>query len=168
NGARMICALIKAGVKVGITATSHKVIRNFLNAVLEAATDAGQVVQCVQKVDGDEEDRPQLTFVESNNEVFNALRGTCDVAAGTAWLWARPEAQDSVDVLFVDEAAQMSLANVLAVSHAGKNLVLLGDPQQLDQPTQGTHPEGTSVSALDYILHGQQTLGSETGLFLED
>ena len=123
-------------------------------------------MRCIQKVDGDEDDQPQLAFVESNDELFDALRGTYDVAAGTAWLWARPEAQDSVDVLFVDEAAQMSLANVLAVSHAGKSLVLLGDPQQLDQPTQGTHPEGTSVSALDYILNGQQTIGSEQGLFL--
>ena len=165
-GARMICSLVKAGAKVGITATSHKVIRNLLDAVLEASAGNGQAVRCVQKVDGDEDDQPQLTFVESNDEVFDGLRGTYDVAAGTAWLWARPEAEDSVDVLFVDEAAQMSLANVLAVSHAGKSLVLLGDPQQLDQPTQGTHPEGTRVSALEYILHGQQTIGSEQGLFL--
>jgi superfamily I DNA and/or RNA helicase len=71
-----------------------------------------------------------------------------------------------VDVLFVDEAAQMSLANVLAVSHAAPSLVMLGDPRQLDQPTQGTHPEGTSVSALDYILDGQQTIGADRGLFL--
>jgi superfamily I DNA and/or RNA helicase len=120
----------------------------------------------VQKVDGDEDDQPQLTLVGDNDEVFDGLRGNYSVAAGTAWLWARPEAQDSVDVLFVDEAAQMSLANVLAVSHAGRSLVLLGDPQQLDQPTQGTHPDGTNVSALDYILNGQQTIRSEQGLFL--
>src|SRR5437588_2115121 len=167
-GARMICALVKSGAKVGITATSHKVIRHLLNAVLEAAREAGQLMRCAQKVDGDEEDLPQLTFVESNDELFDALRGNYDVAAGTAWLWARPEAQDAVDVLFVDEAAQMSLANVLGVSHAAKNLVLLGDPRQLDQPTQGSHPEGTSVSALDYVLDGQLTIGAEQGLFLED
>lgn len=167
-GARMICALVKSGKKVGITATSHKVIRNLLDAVLDAATEAGQNVRCVQKVDGDEEDQPPLAFAESNDEVFAALHGSCDVAAGTAWLWARPEALDSVDVLFVDEAAQMSLANVLAVSHAGKSLVLLGDPRQLDQPTKGTHPEGTSVSALDYILNGQQTISAEQGLFLSE
>jgi uncharacterized protein len=71
-----------------------------------------------------------------------------------------------VDVLFVDEAAQMSLANVLAVSQAAPSLVLLGDPRQLDQPTQGTHPEGTGVSALDYILDGQQTISADRGLFL--
>jgi hypothetical protein len=68
-------------------------------------------------------------------------------AGGTAWLWARPEFEDAVDVLFVDEAGQMSLANVLAVSHAAKSIVLLGDPQQLEQPQQGSHPEGTDVSA---------------------
>jgi predicted RecB family nuclease len=165
-GARMIYALVKSGAKVGITATSHKVIRNLLNAVLEAGTETGELVRCIQKVDGDEDDLPQLHFTGDNDELFQALHGQCSVAGGTAWLWARPEAQDSVDVLFVDEAAQMSLANVLAVSHAGKTLVLLGDPQQLDQPTKGTHPEGTSVSALDYILHGQQTIRSEQGLFL--
>src|SRR5882762_3765810 len=167
-GARMICALVNARAKVGITATSHKVIRNLLNAVLEAATQAGQAVRCVQKADGDEEDQPHLAFVDGNDELFDALRGTYDVAAGTAWLWARPEAQDAVDVLFVDEAAQMSLANVLAVSHAAKNLVLLGDPRQLDQPTQGSHPEGTSVSALDYILEGHQTISADRGLFLAE
>jgi predicted RecB family nuclease len=165
-GARMICALVDSGAKVGITATSHKVIRNLLDAVLEAAGKTGQQLRCIQKVDGEEDDQPQLTFAESNDQIFDGLRGVYDVAAGTAWLWARPEAQESVDVLFVDEAAQMSLANVLAVSHAGRSLVLLGDPQQLDQPSKGTHPEGTSVSALEYILHGQQTIDSEQGLFL--
>jgi uncharacterized protein len=101
-----------------------------------------------------------------NGEVFDALHGDTQVAGGTAWLWARQEAQNSVDVLFVDEAAQMSLANVLAVSQAAPSLVLLGDPRQLDQPTQGTHPEGTGVSALDYILDGQQTISADRGLFL--
>jgi uncharacterized protein len=62
----------------------------------------------------------------------------------------------------------MSLANVLAISQAGATLVLLGDPQQLDQPTQGSHPEGTDVSALDHILGDQKTIGTEIGLFLEE
>jgi uncharacterized protein len=89
------------------------------------------------------------------------------VGAGTAWLWAAPEGFETVDVLFVDEAAQMSLANVLAVSQAAKTVVLIGDPQQLDQPTQGSHPEGTDVSALDHILGGQRTISPDKGLFLE-
>jgi len=80
----------------------------------------------------------------------------------------RPDASQSVDVLFIDEAAQMSLANVLAVSHAAKTIVLLGDPRQLEQPTQGSHPEGTDVSALDHILGDHATIPTDRGLFLEE
>jgi uncharacterized protein len=89
------------------------------------------------------------------------------VGAGTAWVWAAPEAFEIVDVLFVDEAAQMSLANVLAVSQAAKTVVLIGDPQQLDQPMQGSHAEGTDVSALDHILGGEHTIPRDQGLFLD-
>lgn len=92
----------------------------------------------------------------------------CMVAGATAFLWATAAAQDVLDVLFVDEAAQMSLANVLSVSHTAKRLILLGDPQQLDQPTQGTHPDGTGVSSLDHVLAGHQTIRSDQGLFLAE
>jgi hypothetical protein len=70
----------------------------------------------------------------------------------TAWLWSRADMANSVDVLFVDEAGQMSLANALAVSQAATRLVLLGDPQQLDQPQRGVHPPDTDVSALAHLL----------------
>jgi uncharacterized protein len=165
-GARMICALVKSGRKVGITATSHKVIRRLLDEVLTASAEMGHRVRCIQKAFEAEEDQPNLVFAKNNADVFRALHGNCEVAAGTPWLWSRAEALESVDVLFVDEAAQVSLANVLAVSHAAPSLVLLGDPRQLDQPAQGSHPEGTGISALDYILNGHQTIGVEQGLFL--
>jgi predicted RecB family nuclease len=167
-GARMICALIQSGAKVGITATSHKAIRRLLDEVGSAARESGVSIRCIQKSDQPEENQPSLVFAKNNEEVFRALRSSCQVAAGTAWLWARPEACDTVDVLFVDEAAQMSLANVLALSHAAPNLVLLGDPRQLEQPIQGSHPEGTSVSALDYILAGHETIAPDQGLFLSE
>lgn len=165
-GARMICALVKAGKKVGITATSHKVIRRLMDEVLKAAAEEKASVPCIQKTDELEDTQPSLAFTDDNAELFSALASSHRVAGGTAWLWARPEAEDCVDVLFVDEAAQMSLANVLAVSHAAPNLVLLGDPQQLDQPIQGSHPEGTAVSALEYVLNGHPTIAPEQGLFL--
>ena len=98
----------------------------------------------------------------------SALDNDCRAAGGTAWFWTRPDAGDAVDVLFVDEAAQMSLANVLAVSQAARTVVLLGDPQQLNQPTQGTHPDGVDTSALDHMLAGHQTIPEDRGLFLEE
>jgi predicted RecB family nuclease len=166
-GARMIACLVKAGKRVGITANSHTVIRRLLDEVVKAGTELGVRTRCIQKTDkGDATD--SIALAKTNDQVFDALLSTHQVAAGTAWLWARPEAHDSVDVLFVDEAAQMSLANVLAVSQSAPSLVLLGDPRQLDQPTQGTHPEGTGISALDYILDGQQTISADRGLFLPE
>ena len=166
-GARMIATLVKAGKRVGITANSHKVIRRLLDEVVEAAVEVGVSLKCIQKTDKGEA-TDCISLAKKNAEVFDALHGSAQVAAGTAWLWSVPAAQNSVDVLFVDEAAQMSLANVLAVSQAAPSLVLLGDPRQLDQPTQGTHPEGTGVSALDYILDGHQTIPSDRGLFLAE
>jgi uncharacterized protein len=73
----------------------------------------------------------------------------------------------AVDVLFVDEAGQISLANVVAISRATDSLVLLGDPQQLDQPMRGTHPPGADRSALAHVLAGQATMPPDRGLFLE-
>jgi hypothetical protein len=89
-----------------------------------------------------------------------------DVVGGTAWLWSRPEFAGSVDVLVVDEAGQLSLANAVAVSPAARSLVLLGDPQQLDQPLQGTHPPGAEASALGHVLAGIDDAAGP-GLFLE-
>jgi uncharacterized protein len=164
-GARMIATLVKAGKRVGITANSHTVIRRLLDEVVKAAAELGVPLKCVQKTDKALA-TDCIRLAKNNAEVFDALHGDCQVAAGTAWVWSVPDALDSVDVLFVDEAAQMSLANVLAVSHAAPSLVLLGDPRQLDQPMQGTHPEGVGVSALDYILDGKLTIGGDRGLFL--
>jgi len=168
TGARMICELVRCGKKVGITANSHKVIRNLINATIKAADELGIGLQCCQKADEIEDPQHRLSFAKSNEDLFVALRGGASVGGGTAWLWSRPDAFETVDVLFVDEAAQMSLANVLAVSQAATTVVLIGDPQQLDQPMQGSHPEGTDVSALDHILGGERTIASNKGLFLEE
>jgi predicted RecB family nuclease len=167
-GARMICTLAQSGKKIGITANSHKVIRNIVDEVIEAAEELGVSIECIQKVSKDESNFPRLQFTTDNAVALAAIGTGCQVAGGTAWLWACPDAFQSVDVLFIDEAAQMSLANVLAVSQAAKTIVLLGDPQQLEQPMQGSHPEGTDVSALNHILRVHATIPPDRGLFLEE
>jgi len=169
TGARMICELVRHGKKVGITANSHKVIRNLIDETIKAADELGIDLQCCQKADEAEDPQHRLFFAKKNENLFAALSdGSASVGGGTAWLWSRPDAFETVDVLFVDEAAQMSLANVLAVSQAAKTVVLIGDPRQLDQPMQGSHPEGTDVSALDHILGAERTIPADKGLFLEE
>jgi predicted RecB family nuclease len=168
TGAHMICVLAQSGKNAGITANSHKVIRNLLDRVIKTADESGIDVSCIQKVSEDEANLPHLQFTTDNAALLSAIGTTTQVAAGTAWLWAREDAFEAVDVLFVDEAAQMSLANVLAVSQGAKSIVLLGDPQQLEQPMQGSHPDGTAVSALDHLLGGHATIPADRGLFLEE
>lgn len=163
TAAQMIDALVRAKKKVGITANSHKVIRNLLDKVV--ATGA---ISCIQKMSEKIAEVPGIRFETDNEKTLAAIGTTCQVAAGTAWLWSRKDATEIVDALFIDEAAQMSLANALAVAQSCKTLVLLGDPQQLEQPIQGSHPEGTDVSALDHILQGAPTIAEDQGLFLNE
>jgi uncharacterized protein len=167
TGARMICDCLREGQKVGITAVSHKVIRKLLDETLKAADFP---IAAIEKVrEKSKIHNSSIVETNGNNPVFEALEsGEVRLAAGTAWLWAREEFEGSIDVLFVDEAGQMSLADVLAVSQAAKRMVLLGDPQQLEQPLQGTHPPGVAVSALQHILGDAETMPPERGRFLAE
>jgi hypothetical protein len=169
----MIVELVRRGCRVGITAVSHKVISNLLDCVCSVARQTAVLLRAVQKSDGaDKCGDPAVTQLGDNqavSEIFDGLEdGEGLVAGGTAWLWARIEMLNSVDVLFIDEAGQISLANVLAVAQAAKSLVLLGDPQQLDQPQKGIHPPGADGSAFDHLLNGRATIAPTQGLFLAE
>lgn len=168
TGAQMICELVRHHKKVGITAMSHKVIRKLLDETVKAAKKQNLQICCIQKTDDSFDEVAEITECDSNADPLKALNNNeAQIAAGTAWLWSREEYAESVDVLFVDEAGQMSLADVLAVSQAAKSVVLLGDPRQLDQPLQGTHPPGVAVSALQHILDDAETMPPDRGLFLD-
>jgi uncharacterized protein len=103
---------------------------------------------------------------DAGRGVAKIRAGAYDVVGGTSWVWSREDLAEALDVLFVDEAGQMSLANVLACAQAARNLVLLGDPQQLEQPQKASHPRGCELSALEHLLEGHETMPDERGLFL--
>ncbi|MBI1844387.1 MAG: TM0106 family RecB-like putative nuclease [Actinobacteria bacterium] len=175
TGARLIVALVQAGHQVGITAHSHKAIDNLLDAVCARAKDEGVTFRAVRKVNASDLDvetsgsRDPSVQVEEKNEVVESLvaQRQVDVVAGTAWLMARASMVGALHTLVIDEAGQFSLANLVAVGGAADNLVLLGDPQQLAQPTQAIHPVGADVSALEHILAGAATIPPDRGIFLE-
>lgn len=167
TGALMILELVRAKKRVGITAGSHEVIRTLLAKVDELAAGAGVTVRAMRKVTDDPEDWGIVTETKGADDILAGLHsGEVQIAAGTQWLWASPAFHEAVDVLFVDEAGQMSLANVLAAAQGGKSLVLLGDPQQLEQPKKGSHPDGADVSALEHLIGKQATIDAERGMFL--
>ena len=167
NGSKLIVELIRNNKKVGITAVSHSVIHNFLDGIRNAGLKKGLNVTVNHKVSSKHiiEEGDEVSIKLTNEEAKNQIEKGV-VVGGVSWLWADDLMEESLDYLFVDEAGQMSLANVLAVSKAAKNLVLLGDPQQLEQPQKGAHPEGADVSALQHILGHHQTIPVDKGIFL--
>jgi len=170
TGARMICELVKSGKKIGVTALSHKVIRKLLDDVVEAAHQRNiEGVHCLHRENEGQETEGVAVAKEKNEEAWEALQARkANVVGGTSWLWSPEAAFEVVDVLFIDEAGQMSLADVLAVSQAGKKLVLLGDPQQLERPTKGSHPDGAEKSALEHLLNGRKTIPADMGFLLPE
>ncbi len=168
TGARMIVELVATGKRVGITATAHKAITNLVDATVAAAALEGIDLGVIQKGTIDSGSRaPGVKLTNELGEVAPALAaGTHQVAAGTSWLFARPDMAGALDVLFVDEAGQLSLADVVAVGGAARSIVLLGDPNQLPQVSQGSHPDGAEASALEHLLGDAQTVAADRGLFL--
>jgi uncharacterized protein len=164
TGSRMIVDLILAGHRVGVTGMSHQVVWNLLEAV-NAASEGGTVVSHY----GGDQNRLQGTAIQPLTNRPAAIQALADgsVVGGTAWHWCHQDMEGSLDYLFVDEAGQMSLVDVLAMSRSTQNIVLLGDPQQLEQPQQGSHPEGTEVAALVHLLGGRDTIPPDRGLFLD-
>jgi uncharacterized protein len=167
-GARMIVELVRAGRKVGVTANSHKVIGHLLDEVAIAAGDDDRV-RLGQRPGQDGERTCEAAIAYKDNAA--ARRGlddgTITVLGGTAWAWANEALAGAVDVLVVDEAGQLSLATAVAVAPATRALILLGDPQQLEQPLRGSHPPGAERSALGHLLNGRPTLPPNEGLFLD-
>jgi predicted RecB family nuclease len=167
TGARMICELVKRGKKIGVTAHSHKVIRKLLDDVVAAAREKDVArLRCMHHQPGGEESQG-VPVASGPEDAIDALStGAVNVLGGVSWLWSPEAAFEAVDYLFVDEAGQMSLADVLAVSQSAKNLVLLGDPQQLDRPLKGSHPEGAEKSALGHLLGDRRTIAADVGFLL--
>ena len=162
RGARLITHLIRQGRKVGIVAQSHKVIHNLLDAVEEAAAEEGLDFRGIKHGD-----TPYKSDHVESGKLADVLDPEVLLVAGTAWLHSREELDGQLDTLIVDEAGQFSLADTLACGTAAKRIVLLGDPLQLAQVTQGVHPAGSGSSVLEHMIGERETIPEELGVFLE-
>lgn len=167
TAARVIATLLNDhGWRIGVVAQSHSVVENLLD---EIAGEAGANPQRVGKKVKKTRARAWQPVKENKYPAFIAEEGGC-VIGGTAWDFANPGRvpPDSLDLLVIEEAGQFSLANTIAVAPTARNLLLLGDPQQLPQVSQGTHYEPVEQSALGWLVDGAPTLDPALGYFLED
>ncbi len=170
----VITQLVKDGKRVGIMSNSHAAIMNLLLELPSKLPKASLV-----KVGGydsikefresyPEEDYPNLNYRTAMSFTKKAPYEQQDVIGATVYQFAKDIAYETpVDYLFIDEASQVALANLFCVTGAAKNIVLMGDQMQLEQPIQGSHPEPAGKSALEFMLKGHAVIPDEQGVFLE-
>ncbi|MBX0301491.1 TM0106 family RecB-like putative nuclease [Cryobacterium sp. 1639] len=167
TGSRVIAELVRDhGWKIGVVAQSHATVENMLGAVLKAGLAAGHVGKKAKA--GQEAAETAWTSLPPNR--FAEFTGQAGgfVLGGTAWDFSNAGRIEpgSLDLLVIDEAGQFSLASTIASAVAARRLLLLGDPQQLPQVSQGSHPEPVDVSALGWLTDGHDVLPAEFGYFL--
>lgn len=162
--AKAIIALVATGHRVAVSSNSHRAIGNLLKGIAEEAAESGTACRIAQKVSdsADAIDHPAIEIVTANEapEI-----GDADVVGATSWHFARYE-DAAYDHLVIDEAGQVSLANVMAMSRCARNIVLVGDPMQLPQPIQGAHPGQSGHSSLEYLIGDHRTVPADRGIFL--
>jgi hypothetical protein len=165
TGAHLIRKLVLEGRTVGVTAMSHHAIDNLTKAVVERFTEEGDIAQlrAVRKAK-----QGPVQGVEYIDDNAKCADGGFNVIAGTPWLFASTAMRNNpVDVLIVDEAGQLGLADTMAASISAGSVILLGDPQQLPQVAQASHPNGSGASALEHLLDGEPTVSPDRGVFLD-
>lgn len=168
-GSHVIASLVAAGWRVGVVAQSHAVVENMLAAVVERGLFPAERVA---KLAGTSQ-RPDFPWAEWSRATIQqrcagGVNGEGFVFGGTAWNFSNASLfeQASLDLLVVDEAGQFSLANTLAVARSARNLLLLGDPQQLPQVSSAPHPYPVDISTLSWLSGDAPTVDERFGYFL--
>ncbi|MGH0343921.1 TM0106 family RecB-like putative nuclease [Sinorhizobium meliloti] len=167
--ARAILALVRQGHRVGVASNSHEAIRNVLLGCLAAQGDGDPYPDlCIgHKVSSGEDGYPESrTAIIRSTANDDPLWDHAHVVGGTAFFFARPAHEQALDWLFVDEAGQVGLANMVAMGRCARNIVLVGDPRQLPQVIQGAHPDPANLSCLDWMLGENATIPPDRGIFL--
>lgn len=181
TAARIILHLLAHNKAVGISSNSHKAINKLLEEVVCARReeDGFRISSILTQID--KEARP--TYIKVQNEKYpileyeeisyvrsggglKSLNLKGCVVAGTAYAFSNAAVRNRLDYLFVDEAGQVTVANMLAMSAATKNLVFIGDQNQLSQPVEGEHPGKSGCSILEYLLQQQPVVSMHKGIFL--
>lgn len=165
TSAKVIVALLKDGSTIGVASNSHKAINNLLRDIEDEAKNAGISFRGLKK---SSEDKPDsLLNGTAIRDVFEYPDpGSFQLLGGTSWVFSKEKYDQCLDYLFIDEAGQVAVANVVAMGLSARNLVLIGDQMQLGQPIQGVHPGDSGLSVLDFFLTNQSTIPGDRGIFL--
>ena len=170
TAAHIIIELIKKSKKIGITANSHKVIFNLLTKIEELSKDDFSFNGYHKSGSTPDKRFNDGKFIKNISDTkkmdleFESL--DADLFSGTAWCFSRPACDEKLDYLFIDEAGQLTTADVLAISLSAKNIVIIGDQMQLSSPISAVHPGDSGQSLPEYLLENNDTISSNKGIFI--
>lgn len=169
-GAHAVVDLLEAGKRVALAAFTHKALHNLLHRVEKTASKRGVTFHGCHK---SASTNPESVYRSHLGEPMvedapksDAFSG-CALVSATTHAWADDSQRGQFDVVVIEEAGQVSLADALVASLVARNVVLLGDPQQLPQVGHGSHPIGTDGSVLEHLLGDLPTIPEECGVFLD-
>ncbi len=169
TAAHAIVALLQRNKTVGVSSNSHKAILKLMGEVAKVARQKGVALKAA-KIGGDRDDpllqNTAFQYWGTAKDLFLGGAAAFNLIGGTAWAFSIPEAVDTLDYLFVDEAGQVSVANLVGMAPSTNSIVLIGDQMQLAQPIQGAHPGESGKSLLEYLLQDHQTIPEDFGIFL--
>ena len=168
QGAKAAVALMKAGRRVGVTSLSHKAIGKLLAEIEREARKQGFRFRGRKKSSGDDDSRFEGDFIDSSDHWQDLLDPELQLVAGTSWLFVYPQFEGFLDTLIVDEAGQVALADVVAVGHAARNLVLLGDPNQLRRSRRARCPTRRSAVGAPAPARGRAHGAARARIFLAE
>lgn len=164
----VIAELIRNGKKIGVASNSHKAIHNILDGIESVAAKTNLHFKGLKKASKSNKDSYYHgNYIENTDNKGQSIQGY-SLVAGTAWFFSEPHLDGQLDYLFVDEAGQVAVANIVAMGSSAKNIILVGDQMQLSQPIQGTHPDDAGLSILDFLLDAHATIPPAKGVFLDN
>lgn len=171
QASNVISKLLSKGKRVAVSANSHKVIHNLLDRVEKVCIEKDIKFTGVKKSSRDNEEQYYdgkfiKTMVDDRDYINIIADKRVQLFAGTKYHFSKPFYDKKIDYLFIDEAGQVSLADVIVMGTIANNIILIGDQMQLPQPIQGDHPGESGKSVLDYLLEGQDTIPVDRGIFL--
>jgi len=168
TSAHVIIELLRMGKRIGVTANSHKAIHNLLDRVELVAEEQKFSFKGVKKCSAGSDETAYHGQNIGSVEKTEDISSSAQFLAGTAWLFADERFDQQLDYLIIEEAGQVSVANVVAMGAAAKNIILVGDQMQLGQPIQGVHPGEAGKSVLEFLLGDHATIPADRGIFLNN
>ncbi|MCG9892904.1 MAG: TM0106 family RecB-like putative nuclease, partial [Thermosynechococcaceae cyanobacterium MS004] len=166
TAAQVIAHLVAQGKSVAVSANSHQAIINLMVKVAETCAEKSISLKAL-KCGGEEDERITQAGLAWKKDLKGGNLSDYALFGATSFQLCKPDVVGQWDYLFVDEAGQMSLANLVAIARCASNIVLMGDQMQLEQPIQATHPGESGQSALAYYLDGKATIPPDLGIFLD-